>query len=375
MTFYDFVGIKPNANQEEITKAYRKKSKLIHPDKAKQSFTASKAKTAPKSKKGKKPGVRVNKAPSQKEVQDEVKKATQRFARLGLIAEILRGPSRERYDHFLNNGFPRWRGTGYYYARFRPGLGSVLLGLFVVGGGLAHYAALLLSWRRQRSFVERYVRQARKAAWGDELGIKGIPGLDGTGTSAPPASLGVDQEDGQMVSVNRRQKRMQERENKKSSKEPKKSKYARRSGTSTPLESAADGESAAAAVGPQGEKKRVQAENGKILLVDSVGNVFLEEEDENGERGEYLLDPAELPQPTFRQTILFKLPLWVYETTKNRIKGQSARLEEDDGDDEVEKVEADIDSSSTEEDVVVVQTPKSSPNGAPRRRAKKGGKT
>ena len=27
------------------------------------------------------------------------------------------------YDFFYKNGVPRWRGTGYYYARFRPGLG------------------------------------------------------------------------------------------------------------------------------------------------------------------------------------------------------------------------------------------------------------
>ena len=28
-----------------------------------------------------------------------------------------------RYDFFYKNGVPRWRGTGYYYSRFRPGLG------------------------------------------------------------------------------------------------------------------------------------------------------------------------------------------------------------------------------------------------------------
>ena len=27
------------------------------------------------------------------------------------------------YDFFYKNGVPKWRGTGYYYARFRPGLG------------------------------------------------------------------------------------------------------------------------------------------------------------------------------------------------------------------------------------------------------------
>lgn len=26
------------------------------------------------------------------------------------------------YDFFYKNGVPKWRGTGYYYSRFRPGL-------------------------------------------------------------------------------------------------------------------------------------------------------------------------------------------------------------------------------------------------------------
>lgn len=29
----------------------------------------------------------------------------------------------KRYDFFYKNGVPKWRGTGYYYSRFRPGLG------------------------------------------------------------------------------------------------------------------------------------------------------------------------------------------------------------------------------------------------------------
>ena len=29
----------------------------------------------------------------------------------------------DSYDFFYKNGVPKWRGTGYYYSRFRPGLG------------------------------------------------------------------------------------------------------------------------------------------------------------------------------------------------------------------------------------------------------------
>jgi hypothetical protein len=53
-----------------------------------------------------------------------VKGVHERFARLGVVSTILRKKeSRERYDFFYKNGVPKWRGTGYYYSRFRPGLG------------------------------------------------------------------------------------------------------------------------------------------------------------------------------------------------------------------------------------------------------------
>ncbi|KAL8713487.1 MAG: hypothetical protein Q9220_002349 [cf. Caloplaca sp. 1 TL-2023] len=290
----------------------------MHPDKAKQAFIASRAKPSPKKsdQKGKKPGIHVSKPPSEKEIRDAVKKASERYARLGVIAEILKGEGRERYDHFLANGFPRWRGTGYYYARFRPGLGSVLGGLFVVGGGLAHYGALYLSWKRQKEFVERYIRHARKTAWGDESGVGGIPGLDGV---AAPALSSSSQEAG-TISLNRRQKRQQERESKKESTSGK-ARGARPSGASTPMEPDHLNE-------PQGPRKKVQAENGKILIVDSLGNVFLEGEDEDGNKQEYLLDPAEIARPTFRQTLLFRSPAWAYDQIRHRVLGQSKPIGE-----------------------------------------------
>ena len=354
----DFLGVGTSASQDEINRAYRRKSRLIHPDKVKQSFVASRSKATTKPKPGqknKKPGVHVSKGPSQSEIRDEVKKASDRFARLGIVTNILRGPGRERYDHFLHNGFPRWRGTGYYYTRFRPGLGSVLVGLFVLGGGLAHYGAMYLSWKRQREFVERYIRYARRAAWGDELGIRGLPGVDGS-TPAPPPVATAGHEDGSYA-LNRRQKRMQERESKKE-KDGKKTKGGRRSGTSTPMEATTPAEV------PQGEKKRVQAENGKILLVDSVGNVFLEEETQDGEKEEYLLDPNEILKPTIRQTILFRLPIWVYDTLKRRTLGPSK------GDDDA-GFDAGEESSSTEESEPATTVAKPDGNGPTQRRGKR----
>jgi curved DNA-binding protein CbpA len=267
------LGIKPNANQDEISQAYRKKSRLLHPDKVKQKFIAEKSTGKDKSKSKKKPGVHVSKGPSQSEIKAATKAASDRFARLGIVTNILRGAGRERYDHFLSNGFPKWKGTGYYYARFRPGLGTVLVGLFIFVGGGGHWLALYMSWKRQQEFVGRYIKFARHAAWGDNLGI---PGLDGVAT---PVSTADDGEP-QRQPMNRRERRMQEKDAKKdkSEKKTKGIKAGKPSPAATPP------------VGATGPRKRVVAENGKILVVDSVGNVYLEQADEDGETHEFLLD-------------------------------------------------------------------------------------
>ncbi|KAI9893995.1 MAG: hypothetical protein M1814_004765 [Vezdaea aestivalis] len=315
ITFYEFLGLTPSASQDDITKALKKKAKTLHPDKVKQRFVASHSTGKPKpkgqSKSNKKPGVHVSKGPTTSEVDAAYEAANKRWARLGVVAAILRGPGRARYDHFLKNGFPRWKGTGYYYARFRPGLGSVLVGLFVIGGGAAHYGALYLGWKRQREFVGRYIKHARRAAWGDELGIKGI---DGVGTSAAAAgsatkgNIGLDagKEDSGMVGLNRRQRRQQEKEGRR--KGPAKENG---NGTTTP-------DIAPVAVpssGPQGERKKIVAENGKVLIVDSTGSVYLEEENDDGETEVFLLDVNEIPPPTIRQTALVRLPLWAWQKT------------------------------------------------------------
>lgn len=275
VSFYDLLSITPSANQEDINKAYRKKSRLLHPDKVKQKFIAEKSKGSKT--KGGKPGVHVSKGPSKAEIRAATKAASDRFARLGIVTNILRGPGRERYDHFLHNGFPTWKGTGYYYARFRPGLGAVLAGLFIFVGGGGHWLALYMSWKRQQEFVGRYIKFARHAAWGDNLGI---PGLDGGSGTSTPTATGNDEQDPMMQPMNRRQRRMQEKDTRKdkSEKKPKGIRAARASPAATPP------------TGSTGPRKRVVAENGKILVVDSVGNVYLEQVDEDGETQEFLLD-------------------------------------------------------------------------------------
>ena len=293
----DFLGVSANANQDQLNKAYRKKSKLLHPDKVKRAFIANGAKD--EAKKGKN---HASSGPSQRQVDAAFRGAQERSARLNIVASILRGPGRDRYDHFLKNGFPKWKGTGYYYSRFRPGLGSVLVGLLLVFGGVAHYAALVLGWKRQREFIDRYIRQARRAAWGNESAIDSIPGLDG-GCSATAAG-----ESDSAVSVNRRQKRLMDKESKKESNNRKTGKV---SNTTA------------------GERKRVVAENGKVLIVDSNGDVFLEQEGEDGERLEFLLDIDELQRPTIRDTLLFRLPGWCFRRVFGFLSSRSKEEEEE----------------------------------------------
>ncbi|EME39506.1 hypothetical protein DOTSEDRAFT_47994 [Dothistroma septosporum NZE10] len=314
VTFYSFLGIKPNANQDEINKAYRKLSRTLHPDKARSTWIANYNK--PKvGKKGDKPKVHVtkNKQPSQSEIKKFNKEASARFERLSLVTSVLRGPERARYDHFVYNGFPTWRGTGYYYERFRPGLGSVLFGLFIFVGGGVHYGFLYLTWKRQREFVQRYISYARKKAWGDEGGIGAIPGLGGATNGAATTPSPPDADDS--MQWNRKQKREMERQRKKEGKNPVKSARAvakaREEGISTPVE-------AEITSGPVGAKKRTVAENGKVLIVDSVGNVFLEEETEEGDMQEFLLDPDEISPPAITDTWLVRLPVYLYNQSLGR---------------------------------------------------------
>ncbi|KAF8309571.1 DnaJ-domain-containing protein [Clavulina sp. PMI_390] len=135
-TFYSILGVPYTATTAEIGKAYRKKSLSMHPDKN--------------------PGV---------------KNIEERYARLGVISKILREKEgRERYDFFYKNGVPKWRGTGYYYERFRPGLGSVLIFLALVTSGAQHGIAHV-NRKRDLDRIYRLQKQAKLTAYGP----KGLP--------------------------------------------------------------------------------------------------------------------------------------------------------------------------------------------------------
>ncbi|KAJ6784136.1 hypothetical protein PWT90_09011 [Aphanocladium album] len=304
-TFYDILGITKGASQDAITQAYRKKSREFHPDKVRQQLRARKPKDGAKSVKG----------PTSKEINVAVKKASDAQARLSLIAGILKGPSRDRYDHFLSNGFPLWKGTDYYYNRYRPGLGTVIIGLLMFAGGAVHYLILYMNWKRQKEFVGRYVKFARNTAWGGN-----IPGLN-TEPAAAPAPVAEEEEDPAMpMPRNRKERRMMEKEKSKEEGRPKKKE--RKARASKPS-------SRDASVAPTGIKKRVVAENGKVLVVDSQGDVFLEEQDEEGNVHEYLLDPEELAAPTYKDTAVVQVPLFLFNASVGRLFSRKADADAD----------------------------------------------
>jgi len=300
-SFYEFLGVPASASLDDINKQFRKRSRQLHPDKAIPGLLAkAEMPTAAEKKKG---GVTVKKGPTSRERTAITKEANDRYAHLGVVTSILRGPARDRYDYFLRNGFPLWRGTGYYYQRFRPGLFTVLFGLFFMFGGVAHYGAMYLTWKRQKEHINRYVTHARKMAYGNEAGVPGIPGVDDVQAPTPPRpAIPVAEEEEQGMALNRRQKRMQEKDTK-GKPSPKLATRAARlarirgSGDDSPSASESEAPQTVQPVvssGSQGSRKKVVSPNGKVLVVDADGNVFLEEKTVEGNVQEFLLDVSSI---------------------------------------------------------------------------------
>lgn len=132
--FYEFLKL-PNgvkSNLKEINKQFRKLSVKYHPDKVK----GGKAK----------------------------KKAAQRnYERLSVIANILKSSTKDRYDFFLKNGFPKYKNNRFLYDRFRPGLIFVFGFLFVVIG-VGHYVSLKISASQNRKRVQALIDQIKSFA-------------------------------------------------------------------------------------------------------------------------------------------------------------------------------------------------------------------
>ncbi|CAO1639123.1 unnamed protein product [Sympodiomycopsis kandeliae] len=132
-TFYSILNLTAKATAQQIKTAYRKRSVELHPDK-----------------------------------HPDNPKAAKRFEQLGLVNKILRDARKDRYDHFLTTGFPKWRGTGYFYERFRPGLGSVVIGL-VIFTSLIELLVRKLNYTRDQLRLATIRRNAFYQAWGPKF--------------------------------------------------------------------------------------------------------------------------------------------------------------------------------------------------------------
>ncbi|KAI3405404.2 hypothetical protein KGF56_001800 [Candida oxycetoniae] len=147
-TFYSWLGLTngPSSTSSEIKKAYRKLSKVLHPDKL--SSVSKKVK----------------------------KQAEEKFSRLSLVADILSDQSRKRrYDYFYAKGFPRWKGTGYYYSKYRPGLITTIIFIYIFVGTF-HYFALKINRKQDYKRIANIRNEIKAQAWGGSQ----VPPLDGS---------------------------------------------------------------------------------------------------------------------------------------------------------------------------------------------------
>lgn len=55
---------------------------------------------------------------------------------------------------------PRWRGTGYLYSRFRPGLGTVIVVLTLIAAGM-QYIAGQINYRQEKKKILEFIANAR----------------------------------------------------------------------------------------------------------------------------------------------------------------------------------------------------------------------
>ncbi|KAJ3127829.1 hypothetical protein HK098_005723 [Nowakowskiella sp. JEL0407] len=104
-TFYSILQSDPSASINDLNKAYRKVSRQYHPDKNTEAST------------------------------EKI------YQMLTSIMAILKDQgAREKYDFHLKNGFPTWKGTGYYYTRYKPGVFTVIF-IIVLFVSVGQYAS------------------------------------------------------------------------------------------------------------------------------------------------------------------------------------------------------------------------------------------
>eukprot|EP00842_Homolaphlyctis_polyrhiza_P000180 jgi/Hompol1/1162/HPOL_004723-RA len=123
--FYQLLQIPRTASETEISKAYRIKAKEFHPDKT----------------------------------TDE--RLRRIHALLTSVATVLKDEkSRERYDKHLARGFPVWRGAGYHYKKYKPGLATVVV-FILLAVSAAQLITAQLMYQRNKSRMAQYVEELK----------------------------------------------------------------------------------------------------------------------------------------------------------------------------------------------------------------------
>lgn len=185
-----------------------------------------------------------------------------------------------------------------------------MIGLFIFVGGGAHYLYLWLNARQQRKFFENFIREAKVSAWGNS-GVPGIADLkEEAPAPVPSPAAAAPAEEGSEGPRNRKERRFQKKAIKKDAAGNEDSE----SGTSTPIPQVIG----SAGVG----RRKVVAGNGKVLIVNATGEVFLVEENEDGEEVELKLDINEIESPKFQDTAMCRLPVWIFNKTVGRFLGK-----------------------------------------------------
>ena len=126
--FYEYLELKQDASTNEIRKAYRKLSLVLHPDK------------------------------------NEAEDASLKFRWLAAIYEILKdSEKRAIYDRVLVEGLPDWRSPVFYYRRMRKiGLAEGLAYLFVIFTVFQYCIYWAHYWEKQFTLSENISSQMGK---------------------------------------------------------------------------------------------------------------------------------------------------------------------------------------------------------------------
>ncbi|KAJ3064637.1 hypothetical protein HDU98_011969 [Podochytrium sp. JEL0797] len=156
--FYQLLSIPQTAKPVELSRAYRKASLENHPDK------------------------------------NPSKEAAQLYALLTSVHGVLKDKEmRERYDKHLAKGIPTWRGTGYYIARYKPGLAFILTFVVIaisVSQYIIQYTLYYLAQQKLKLQTTGTVAAPVQEKTADDLSYNNLRRmLKKAGHAEPPATV------------------------------------------------------------------------------------------------------------------------------------------------------------------------------------------